>query len=448
MNIQPATGIDNSDCVQAVKNLKLPESFTWRTFGGDQIENPGARDQRLCGGCWAFAVASSTGDRIALANQIQAPYPSSAWLISAGINIDTFSGWQPVEGCAGNNVYNAAKWLGDNNVPLKLESCWPFTTISASQLYGGPGQVTMHGEAQEVAPTFLGDSKYKGCCLSCCGSKVADEAAFSFGLLPARSKDNTTIHTKYYGVDNEKLPDGGKYTQEAIDLIIKDIQLNILGDGPVTTSILVYSDFQQFWIKQAKSGAIYTHTPGADQPGGHAVVIVGWGVQDGVKYWEIRNSWGANTGGWEGGYIKIAMSSMANQQSWIGVDVPLYDPRQQAYYCGVVSMLPTPIKKADLDNAVSKGFIKKSAAGNLLAKSRALIGGFDQVIATCPNFKGYTVSAASPDHPGDKPGNMTPKPSPSPTMAKSWLSRHKLAIVLIILALFLAGVLGFVLMNR
>lgn len=35
----------------------------------------------------------------------------------------------------------------------------------------------------------------------------------------------------------------------------------------------------------------------------HCVVIVGWGVEDDVPYWIVRNSWGKDFG--EGGYFKI-----------------------------------------------------------------------------------------------------------------------------------------------
>lgn len=38
----------------------------------------------------------------------------------------------------------------------------------------------------------------------------------------------------------------------------------------------------------------------------HAVVIVGTGVQDGLSYWLIRNSWGTSWG--ESGYVKVAIT--------------------------------------------------------------------------------------------------------------------------------------------
>ena len=78
------------------------------------------------------------------------------------------------------------------------------------------------------------------------------------------------------------------------------IKGEILKRGPVETGFDVYEDFMSY-----KQG-IYHHTTGGFL-GGHAVKIVGWGVEDGTKYWIAANSWSTSWG--EQGYFRIKEGS-------------------------------------------------------------------------------------------------------------------------------------------
>eukprot|EP00854_Cymbomonas_tetramitiformis_P018488 gene18488-22065_t len=90
-----------------------------------------------------------------------------------------------------------------------------------------------------------------------------------------------------------------KWTQCPTIGTIRDqnIMQDIYTYGPVTGAFSVYSDFPTY-----KSG-VYTKTPGSSMLGGHAIKIMGWGVENGVDYWLVANSWNEQWG--DGGTFKI-----------------------------------------------------------------------------------------------------------------------------------------------
>lgn len=81
----------------------------------------------------------------------------------------------------------------------------------------------------------------------------------------------------------------------------KNIKDDILANGPINTGMLVYEDFMSY-----KSG-IYQYTSG-EYHGGHSVVIVGWGNENGIDYWIVQNSWGPKWG--EAGYFRIGFGEV------------------------------------------------------------------------------------------------------------------------------------------
>jgi cathepsin B len=115
----------------------------------------------------------------------------------------------------------------------------------------------------------------------------------------------------------------------------RDMQREIMANGPIEGQFSVYSDFptyksgvyQQSYvfchrsIPQLLLSSVYssfcthlllythpgilreTHRPNATMLGGHAIKIIGWGVEAGTPYWLVQNSWTTTWG--DGGYFKM-----------------------------------------------------------------------------------------------------------------------------------------------
>jgi len=78
----------------------------------------------------------------------------------------------------------------------------------------------------------------------------------------------------------------------------QSIEKEIMTHGPVEAAFTVYQDFLTY-----KSG-VYKHTKGPEL-GGHAIKIFGWGVEAGVKYWLVANSWNEDWG--DSGEVKSCL---------------------------------------------------------------------------------------------------------------------------------------------
>ncbi|CAJ0594801.1 unnamed protein product [Cylicocyclus nassatus] len=74
------------------------------------------------------------------------------------------------------------------------------------------------------------------------------------------------------------------------------IRKEIFTNGPVQATFTAYSDLMYY-----KNG-VYVRTWGKSE-GGHVIKIIGWDVENGVKYWLVSNSWSSDWG--DNGLFKI-----------------------------------------------------------------------------------------------------------------------------------------------
>ncbi|KAK2952007.1 putative Cathepsin B [Blattamonas nauphoetae] len=69
----------------------------------------------------------------------------------------------------------------------------------------------------------------------------------------------------------------------------EEMQQELMTHGPLSAGFTVYLDFQFY------SKGVYKHKLGP-KSGGHAILIIGWGVEKDTPYWLCQNSWGASWG--------------------------------------------------------------------------------------------------------------------------------------------------------
>merc|ERR1719163_620710 len=239
------------------------------------------RDQSNCGCCWAFAGASAASDRLCISTNGSIAVPLSA---------EDVCFCSSMNGCGGGQITTPWSHIAckgavtggnhDDTGPLGGGFCSEFS-LPHCHHHGPVGKDPYPSEGAPGCPSQKSPS-----CPSKCDSKAtAPHNDFS--------SDKYTFSA---GKTGRALLGGGggggvqRASGEA------GIQKAIMEGGPVETAFTVYTDFANY------ASGIYHHVSGGVE-GGHAVRIVGWGVENGNKYWKVSNSWNPYWG--EEGYFRI-----------------------------------------------------------------------------------------------------------------------------------------------
>jgi cathepsin B len=235
----------------------LPSDFDSRTKWGSMCPSTKeVRDQASCGSCWAFGAVEAMTDRICIHSQgQQTPHISAQDLL-------TCCGFTCGQGC--NGGYPAAAWSHWKSVGIVTggnyntsQGCQPYTIPNCDH----------HVTSGKYPP---------------CGDIVP---------TPACSRQCITTYGKTYIQDKHK-----GSSSYSVPSAPDKIATEIMNNGPVEAAFTVYSDFLTY-----KSG-VYQHQTG--QPlGGHAIKIIGWGVENSTPYWWVANSWNSDWG--DNGFFKI-----------------------------------------------------------------------------------------------------------------------------------------------
>jgi cathepsin B len=232
----------------------LPTEFDARVQWPNCASLSEIRDQGSCGSCWALAAVEAMTDRVCVASKGAQNAHISAEDLTACCSSCGF-------GCDGGfpqaawAYYKSTGLVTGGNYNTK-QGCEPYTIKACD--HHVVGKLPPCGD-EESTPT--------------CSKKCIDGYAIPF------AKD------KHFGS-----------TVYAVRSDEKQIETEIMTNGPVEAAFTVYADFLTY-----KTG-VYKHTSGAVL-GGHAVKILGWGVENSTPYWLVANSWNEDWG--DKGYFKI-----------------------------------------------------------------------------------------------------------------------------------------------
>ncbi|VVC29644.1 Cysteine peptidase, cysteine active site,Peptidase C1A, papain C-terminal,Cysteine peptidase [Cinara cedri] len=231
----------NNNNVNAITD-ELPERFDARERWPmcNSVIAP-IKDQSNCGSCWAVSAASVFSDRLCIA---------SGGAVAKNLSAEHLNNccYRCGHGCDGGFPEGAWAFFARHGIVTggaygSNEGCQPYSIYSCGR--NGKRCIDKDPDTPECAVKTCSNSKYTG-----------DYRADLHYVKEAYSLPNSE----------------------------EEIMAEIYKHGPVQAGFYVYTDFMYY-----KSG-IYRYTRGEIE-GGHAIKIIGWGAENGTKYWLCANSW-------------------------------------------------------------------------------------------------------------------------------------------------------------
>nr|XP_018911502.1 PREDICTED: cathepsin B-like cysteine proteinase 3 [Bemisia tabaci] len=230
-----------------VDERKIPKNFDARKKWHKKCPRIAeVLDQGRCGSCWAISSAQAFTDRYCIATRGKHQMRlSTANVMSCCKSCGN--------GCKGGLDEQAWAYFHKHGLPSggsynTTEGCQPYTIVSPCR------------HRENISP-------YENCPYR--NGTPACQTSCTNTLYGKRLDEDYRFAKKPYHLPNDE----------------KAIMRDIMAHGPTTTAFEVMNDFFSY-----KSG-VYEPSKDAEFVGGHAVKLIGWGVEKKVPYWLIMNSW-------------------------------------------------------------------------------------------------------------------------------------------------------------
>lgn len=255
-----------------VPDTEPPAAWSWNNVDGVNYLTQ-AKNQHIpqyCGSCWAQAATSSLSDRIKMARKAAWPDINIApqVLISCG----------PMDGCHGGDAGAANQWISENGI-----------TDETCSIYVARGH----------------DNGMPCSAISTCETCWPETGC-------TRPKKFLTYSVEEYGDvtgDDQELA----------------MMMEIFHRGPISCGICATDQLLEY------TGGVFTDITNATQIN-HDISVVGYGEENGKKFWMVRNSWGTYWG--ENGFFRLergtnnlgiesgACSWATPKDTWTSVNFP------------------------------------------------------------------------------------------------------------------------------
>jgi hypothetical protein len=349
-----------------------PESFFLKNDfdRGDLIEEP--RFQKSCGSCWAISAAGIVGDCFVVSGKVDySPRLSTTYILSN----------YPQGQCKGGNQGKVFEDLAKSGVSSQHcvdyawcdenEACNP---SSSKDDEGGKEFRTKSSSGGEKISQQSWSSEAENPEQKKGDLKQQDPAGYLNSQIPPPGCFFPNNKKLYYIKDVEHIFPKDPKDEAQLIAFRNIVKHHIMEQGPVSSGYMVFSNM--IGGKYDVTKGVYLESvdyknnsiqPSQDNQmvGGHAVAVVGWGVEKNleyapgkradVPYWHVRNSWSKK---WNGdGYFKVAMYPY-NQACGFDVPVETGQSGQTTSFGGFVLCKADKIVENGITKTIPDSFMK------------------------------------------------------------------------------------------